>query len=649
MVPASRLRRWIAGAILAAATAVAYLPLWRGAPLWDDDAHLTRPELQSWTGLWRIWSDPGATRHYAPLTHSFFWLQHWIWGNNPLGYHLVNIALHALSALLLARLLVRLRVPGAHLAAGLFALHPAHVASVAGIAQLNLVLSVALYLGAALFYRHFDLHRRPPDYRTALALFALALLAHSVTATLPVALLILLWWRRGRLLWRRDVRPLAPFLAVGIVAGAIALKVESGRPAPGSDAALSIVEQGLAGGRALCFYAAKLVWPANLTAVHPEWEIDAADAQQYVLPLVLALLLGVAWLARRKARAPLAAFLFYGLTLLPALGLLSLDPARRAFAANQCQYLASLGIIVPACAWGVRLLYRLRPGPRSVARLAGLTLPAALSVLTWQQCKLYAKPENLYRATIERHPTCWAAYNSLGDQRRSQGRNEEALHLYRLAEEYQHSEAAVFLNLGLTLQSLGRMDQALDPYRQALLINPRSAPAHFNYGNLLVQLGERQEAKAHFETALAIDPQLAEAHYSLALALLEEGQMAESARHLRRTVALYPTHAAARNNLGLLLIGEGRPAEALAHLQKALRASASFPEAHNNAGLALVQLGRWEEAVEHYRQALARDPSYVQARVNLGRALLHLGRAEEALAEFQKAEVRKPDAEDAGK
>ena len=86
-------RLFAAGLVLL--TLAAYFPAWHGGPLWDDDAHLTQPALQSRDGLWRIWFDVGATQQYYPVVHSAFWLMHRLWGDATLGYHLVNILLHA--------------------------------------------------------------------------------------------------------------------------------------------------------------------------------------------------------------------------------------------------------------------------------------------------------------------------------------------------------------------------------------------------------------------------------------------------------------------------------------------------------------------------------------------------------------------------
>src|SRR5207248_7296885 len=173
-----------------------------------------------------IWTEPGATQQYYPVAHSAFWIEHRLWGDAVLGYHLVNIALHATSAFLLLLVLRSIGVPGAGVAAVIFALHPVNVESVAWISELKNTLSTMFYLAAALVYLRFDQSRgggarSTRAYVTAFVLFILAVASKTVTATLPGALLIVFWWRRRRLEWRRDVAPLVPFFVVGLAAGLV--------------------------------------------------------------------------------------------------------------------------------------------------------------------------------------------------------------------------------------------------------------------------------------------------------------------------------------------------------------------------------------------------------------------------------------------
>jgi len=232
------------GLLLLAATFLAYRPAWSGQPLWDDDAYMTPPELRSIEGLGEIWTHPTRTVQYYPLARSVLWLEDQLWGQATLDYHLLGILLHGLCALLLVRILRKLRIPGAWLAGGIFALHPVLVESVAWITELKNTLSGAFFLGAGLAYLEFDRKRHQKYYAIALALFFFGLFAKSAIVILPPALLVVFWWMRGRIGWKRDVVPLLPFFAVGAASGVLTAWIEHRyMGAEGTDFSLGFVDR----------------------------------------------------------------------------------------------------------------------------------------------------------------------------------------------------------------------------------------------------------------------------------------------------------------------------------------------------------------------------------------------------------------------
>jgi hypothetical protein len=248
--------------LLFCATLIAYWPSLNGGLIWDDDGHLTKLDLQSLHGLWRIWFELGATQQYYPLLHSLFWIEHRLWGDAVLGYHLVNVTLHAIAACLLVAVLKRLELKGAWLAGFIFALHPVSVETAAWISEQKNTLSAVFYFASALVYLRFDQTRERSKYLLASALFVLALLSKTVTATLPAALLVVFWWKRGTLSWKRDVFPVLPWLSFGAAAGLFTSWVErTFIGAQGADFALTLTERILLAGRALWFYAGKLICP----------------------------------------------------------------------------------------------------------------------------------------------------------------------------------------------------------------------------------------------------------------------------------------------------------------------------------------------------------------------------------------------------
>ncbi len=571
------------GALMFGLILLAYLPTLHGGMLWDDDFYLTKPALQSFDGLGRIWFHLGTTAQYYPLLYSAFWVEHQLWGDSLLGYHLTNVVLHAAGAFLVVLIVRRLTLPGAWLAGFLFALHPVYVESVAWISEQKNTLSTVFYLASVLTYLHFDQTRRRSHYFLALGLFVLALLSKTVTATLPAAILVILWWQRGRLNWRRDVLPLAPWLVLGAAAGLLSAWME--RKVVGAEGApftMTLGQHFVLAGRVIWFYLSKLVWPANLMFIYPRWTVDSRVGWQYLFPLgVLAVGAALCLLARKSKgsrRGPLAAFLFFIGTLVPVLGFLNVYPFIFSYVADHFQYVASLGILVPAAA-GLTLAAR-----RTTSLVPG-ALVAILGILTWMQSGAYGDAETLYRQTVERNPDGWMAHNNLGGVlMRTPGRSAEAIAQLQEALRLEPGLAEAHNNLGLLLAGIpGRTPDAIAEFQAALRLRANYAEAHNNLGSTLSEIpGRAPEAIAEYEAALRIDPDYADAHNNLGSALSEN---------------------------------RDRLPEAIAQFEAALQLNPNLPEAHANLGVALTKVpDRMPEAVSHLQTALRMRPDMQPVR-----------------------------------
>ena len=635
MVPNSSWKSWLLASILLLATLAAYHPAWHGGMVWDDDDHVTRPELRSAAGLYRIWFEVGATVQYYPLLHSAFWLEHRLFGDGTFGYHLVNILLHFLAAWMAAILLRRMSVPGAWLAAAIFALHPVHVESVAWITELKNTLSAVFYLGAVMLYLRFDQSRKKSFYLGALGLFALAMLSKTVTGTLPGALLVILWWQRGRLSWKRDVLPLVPFFVLGAGGGIVTAwwEVEFNR-VTGPDFQFTVVERMLIASRAVWFHLSKLFWPANLNFIYPRWQVDAHAVLQYLYPISGAALLWVLWVIRRRSRAPLAAFLFFCGTLFPVLGFFNLYTFRYSFAANHYQYLASLGIIALVAAGAVLVVDRI--GLRPAGKPLAFALLAILSLLTWKQSGEYVNAETLYRATLSRDPSSWMAHTNLSALLLDSN-VEEAMAHAREALRLKPGHAPALNNLGLALQRLGRLEEARAAFTEALRIEPDYAQAHNNLGYLLQESGRFEEAMAQYREALRISGDYPEAHYNMGNALQLTGRLGDAVAQYREALQFAPDFTPGHYNLGIALQRLGRAEEAASEYREAIRLEPNLAEAYNNLGLVMQQLGRIEEALTDYTRAVRLKPGFAVARNNRAKALEELGRVDEAIAECTEA------------
>jgi Flp pilus assembly protein TadD len=561
---------WIC-ALVFFVTLLAYFPALQGGFIWDDAAHVTRRDLQSLHGLKHIWFDVGATQQYYPLLHTAFWMEHRLWGDSPLGYHLLNILLHATAACLLGVTLRRLAVPGAWLAALLFALHPVCVESVAWISEQKNTLSAVLYFCAMLAYFRFEEERRLSSYVLATGIFLAALLTKTVTATLPATLLVIFWWRRGRLSWWQDLAPLLPWFALGAAAGGLTSWVEHAHVgASGPDFALTIVQRGLLAGRVIWFYLGRLFWPADLTFIYPRWTVDARVSWQWLFPFsTLALLIA---LLIRRHRGALAVLLCFVGTLFPALGFINVYPFIFSFVADHFQYLACTGILALVAAGVASFMARISWSGGILP--AGLLL-AALGILTWQQAGMYRNVFTLYEATIAKNPGCWMAHNNLAE----------------------------------ALTEAGRPREAIPHLEQALRLRPDYPEAENNLGNDLGILGRPREAIPHLERALKLQPAFAEAHNNLGVAFMMTGRSADGIAEMEKALSLKPGYPVARLNLGVARANTGHPLEAIAEFAEAVRLDPGFAKAHLRLAQALRRVGRIEEADAHYREAMRLNPN----------------------------------------
>lgn len=589
--------------ILVAATLVAYQPVWNAGFIWDDDDYVTQnPTLHDLNGLRRIWFEVGAVPQYYPMVHTVFWVEQHVWGYWAPGYHMVNLLLHALAAILLARVLLHLKLPGAWLAAFIFALHPVGVESAAWITELKNVLSTVFYLAAALTYWRFEAGRDAgrvgaPVWRAyagAFALFLAALLSKTVTTSLPAALLLIRWWRRGELR-SSDVAPLLPFFAVGMALSAQTAWIEQQLGAHGTQWSLTFAERCLVAGRALWFYAAKLLWPANLAFIYPRWTIDAAAWWQWLFPIAAVGLVLALWLARNRiGRGPITAVLLFAGTLTPALGFVNVYPMRYSFVADHFQYLASIALIALAAAAASE---RLGQWERSETRRAAIyAVPLfILALLTWRQAHIYEDLETLWRATIARNPECSMAHNNLGNILLRRNDIGEAMVHLRQAVDLQPDNPEARDSLGTALLEHGEVDEAMQHYRASVDLDPTRAEAHYNLGTAFLQKKQMDEAMAEFERALALKNE-AMTHNNIAFILVGRDQIDAAEEHYREAVRIRPDLAEGRVGLGLVLFRRGKIDDAIAAFEAAIRIRPDLVQAYDNLRIVAWTLATHPEA-----------------------------------------------------
>jgi tetratricopeptide (TPR) repeat protein len=641
-------RGWLKGCLLVTAVVLAYQPVWHAGFIWDDDVYITDNQLlTSPGGLKRIWFSLDSPSQYFPLTYTTFRLERTLWGLNPAGYHWNNLLLHAMNALLVWRLLKELGVPGAWLAAGIFALHPVQVESVAWITERKNVLSLFFSLLALLAWVVFVEERGKRwrrYYFLSLFIFALALFSKTTACTLPAALLLVLWLQ-GKPVDRVRLVQVLPFLLLGMGMGLVTVWWE--RYHQGTQGALfsyGPVERLLIASHAVWFYLGKLVWPVNLTFSYPRWTINPADPFAYGWLVAGAGAGVVIYFARRFAgRGIEAAAVFYVATLSPMLGFIMLYTFRYASTADHYQYVASIGPIALAAAGMTMAFGFFEKRKFFLGPALGGTLLLVLGLLTWQQCGMYADEETLWRATIARNPGSFLAHTDLGVALFKKGQVDEAIAHYQRALEIEPDDALAHVNFGVALSKKGQVEEAVAHYQKALESRPNDALAHYNLGSILAQQGRVDEAIAHLKRALEIKPDYAEACSNLGNALLQEGRVDEALEQFQRALEIKPDDATVHNNFGNALLQKGQVDEAIIHYRKAMEIKPDSADACCNLGNALLQRGRVDEAISCYQRALQIKPGYAEAHLNLGAALVQKRRLDDAVEQFLQAINLQPD------
>ena len=516
------LRPWqiyIFMAALVLTTFLAYRPAWRGTPLMDDDMYLIdKPELRPLSGLVSLWIEPhiirqSHARQYHPLVDTLFWAEDKLWSESMLGHHLLSVAMHAISALMLWKILRQLAIPGAWLASGIFALHPIYVDSVAWLAEAKNTLSGVFFFGCLLAYLRFDQTRSRRAYGVALLLFVLGLLAKTIVAMVVIVLPIVFWWKRGRLNWERDLKPLVPFFILGAAAGVLTGWMEQNLSgAEGREFEFSVVERLLIVGHAFWFYLTKLFWPANLIFIYPRWEINSSDWWQYIFPLGMLCLFTLAVMLRNSWPAILAGLLIFGIVLAPTLGFFNVTFFRYSFVSDHFQYLPSLGIVVPVAAGGAILIERLDRF-KIVGIAAALLLLGTLAFLTWNHSVMYRDNDTCSRMVIEKNPNHWQTLNNRGVSLLKNNDLNGAIDYFgralRNAPRGSHVQKQIYVNLGHAYSRQGRLDDAIAQFEKCLSLAPDVVEAHHDLANIFQRQGRYSEAIAHFKSALEANPRSA--------------------------------------------------------------------------------------------------------------------------------------------
>ena len=556
---------WLQGtSLLAILIFSAYFPTFQNSFIWDDNRYLTQnPYLKDIEGLKRFWLDLSAMPQYYPMVFTSFWVEHKIWGFDPIGYHVDNVVIHYMNAFILWRILVFMEIRGSWLGAAVFAIHPIQVETVAWITERkNLLSGLFLFLSLYTFIRFYDPApgvgsnisknkiKTWSMYGVSLLFFLCALWSKTVTCILPAVILLIFWWKQNRV--SKEVFLLTvPYFVFGLSFAFLTTWLEKFNVgAIGPEWEFSFIDRFLIAGKALWFYIGKLIFPFPLIFTYPRWTIDDSIWWQYLYPLAFIALFFILGLFRNRiGRGPLAGILLFSGTLFPALGFFNVYPMRFSFVADHFQYLACIGIIVPFSCGIEMLVDRFK---HYIIRVFIICFLSLLGVLTWNQSHVYKNVFSLWNDTTEKNPGAWMAHYNLGLEYANLGNAGLAVRSYELAIKYKPDHYKAHFNLGNSYRILGRFEESVESYYNALAVNPEHVMSWINLGIILGKLNKNKLAISAISKAIELRPEYANAHYNLGIIYAEEGQFEKAKEEFENVLKIDPDDQEAQNAINIL-------------------------------------------------------------------------------------------------
>ncbi|MFG0250089.1 MAG: tetratricopeptide repeat protein [Phycisphaeraceae bacterium JB051] len=591
---------------------LAYWPVFSCGFIWDDNDYVTQNQtLRDVDGLVQIWTNPRSIPQYYPLVHTTFWLEYQAWGLNPLGYHVVNLLLHLMVSLLWWVLLRRMGLPCAWLAAMLFAIHPVHVESVAWITERKNVLSGVFYVLTAITYWQFyllqesKLKRRWGWYVLALCCFLAALLSKTVTATLPAAMVLVLWYHRKRFP-KKDALLLLPFFALGITLGYYTVHVEAVHVGASGDAFdLTAIDRFLLAGRVIWVYLSKLLWPIELVFFYPRWPIYSQTLMAWFCPIgVLAVIFMLLKNRHVWGGVWLVGWLFFIGTLVPVLGFVNVFPMKFSWVADHFQYLASMGIL----ALVALLLHNLHRYAPRIGQASILLILVSLSVRTHQQLPAYRDLQSLWEHVVKHNPGNWAAKN----------------------------------NLGAIYAENGRLSDAFNLFKQSLVINPAQSKGYENLGSYYFAKREWARAECYFKICLEKEPGKIKVRLKCATACRKQGKLEEALAHATDSVRRKPDDLDSWTVVASICSDMKAYDKSIIAWKRAIQIAPQLGYLHYSLGVTATQHGDYDLAIKAQQYAAKLEPELAAPLSQLARLASLQQRWDDALSDINQAHQLEP-------
>jgi tetratricopeptide (TPR) repeat protein len=632
---------------------------------YDDPVYVTENprvlEGLNWESIkWAFTSIYGS--NWFPLTWLSLMLDRQLFGVNPGTFHLINVVLHTVNAIVLFIILSRCTkdIWPSFFTAVVFGLHPLHVESVAWIAERKDVLSTLFWMLTMLGYIRYVEKPTVRRYMIVLAAFIAGLMSKPMLVTLPFVLLLVDYWPLQRIRLSRNIRQenpdqrnntrtisflvleKVPLFVLSAASCVMTLIAQKSKGAVSSFEVLSLSDRLTNALVSYTSYIGKMFWPTGLAIFYPHPQDNIPLLKIVISTMILfAVSLAVIFSCRKK-RYLLVGWLWYLGTLVPVIGLVQVGAQAMA---DRYAYIPVIGLSI-MIAWSVRDIVSKWRYKNVIVVTAGVLICATLMVCTYRQLRYWQNNETLFTHTLDVTSDNYIAHNNIGIALAGDGDLEQAMKHFKETLKIKPRDTDALFNLAGALVKLGKPNEAMVHYNRVLELKPDDAQTYNALAIVQVQQGDYVQAISIYRKALQKNPESALLHGGLGSALLETGQLDPAVTALQTSIKLKPI-SQTYCNLGMAVSFKGELTKAIEYYKKAIRLDAKNAKAHYNLGNAMLAQVKLAEATAQYKKALSIDPNYAKAHGNLAVALAQQGKSGEAMKHFAEVVRLQPDSPDA--
>jgi protein O-mannosyl-transferase len=625
--------------------------------IYDDDVYVVDNQHVH-QGLTAQSIDWAFTTYYASNWHPLTWISHmadWqLYGKNPAGHHMTNVCLHAADAILLFLFLLYITgyLGRSAIVAFLFALHPAHVESVAWLAERKDVLCAFFWFATFLAYAW---HLRKPSwkrYASIILLYACALMAKPMAVTLPFTLLLLDYWPLRRIAFTPETRSTWfssffklciekwPLFIMAAISSILTFFAQHSGGSVGSLESLPLWERLSNASISYWRYVKIMFWPDPLRAFyfHQTVNVSVIAAICSVIGLILVTI--VCWRIRQKRPYCLIGWLWFLGTLVPVIGIMQVGDQAMA---ERYTYIPFIGLFI-AVVWLVGDTVANSPAFKITAQLLAVAVIAACAVKTYAQVKIWKNTISVFSHVIEVDPRGEIPNASLGVAYERLDKPAQALAYFERALVYSPNwslplsySALCMMQLEMQTNNPRNMPLAGQRLQQALSVAPDDPDVLSNLALWSALMGKSKDEETYSRRAIAAHPEDVKSYLYLANALESQNDLNGAAQQYRKALDMDPTNYISYNTLGMILSKQGLHQEALKEFRLSLNIKPDQAMAHTNIGRVLLETHQFPEASDEFAQALRFEPESADTHNNLGVAYYQSGNYEKALGQFSDA------------